>query len=63
MDDAIIVSVICVSILIYNLYKIRNAKDPKDELLKVKQLLDEGLIEQADYEKVKGKLLKRIVAD
>lgn len=63
MDDAIIVSVICITILIYNLYKIKNAKDPKDELLKAKQLLDQGVIEKADYEKIKGKLLKRIVSD
>jgi len=63
MEDAIIVSVICVTILIYNLYKIKNAKDPKDELLKSKQLLDQGLIEKTDYEKIKNKLLKRIVSD
>ncbi len=35
----------------------------KDELLRVKQLLDEGLIEQSDYEKMKNKLLKKIVDD
>lgn len=63
MEDALIVSVICVTILIYNLYKIKNAKDPKDELLKSKQLLDQGLIEKVDYEKIKNKLLKRIVSN
>ncbi len=52
-----------VAVLIYNLYKLKRAKDPKDELLKAKQLLDQGLIEQTDYEKIKSKLLKRIVAD
>ncbi|MHC4242686.1 MAG: hypothetical protein ACYS3N_16190 [Planctomycetota bacterium] len=52
-----------VAVLIYNLYKLKNAKDPKEELLKAKQLLDQGLIEQTDYEKIKSKLLKRIVAD
>ncbi|MHC4111079.1 MAG: hypothetical protein ACYSUY_08385 [Planctomycetota bacterium] len=66
MDDwseAITWIVLIVAVLIYYLYKLKNAKDPKDELLKAKQLLDEGLIEQTDYEKIKSKLLKRIVAD
>ena len=52
-----------ITVLIYNLYKLKNAKDPKEELLKAKQLLDQGLIESTDYEKIKSKLLKRIVAD
>ncbi len=52
-----------VAVLIYNVYKLKNAKDPKEELLKVKQLLDQGLIEKADYDKIKSKLLKRIVDD
>ena len=52
-----------VTVLIYSLYKLKNAKDPKEELLKAKQLLDQGLIESSDYEKIKSKLLKRIVAD
>lgn len=55
--------VLFVTVLIYNVYKLKNAKDPKEELLKAKQLLDQGLIEQPDYEKIKGKLLKRIVSD
>ena len=55
--------VLFITVLIYNLYKLKNAKDPKEELLKAKQLLDQGLIESTDYEKIKGKLLKRIVAD
>ena len=63
MDDAVIVTVICLSILVYNLYKLKQAKDPKDELLKAKQLLDQKLIEPADYEKIKNKLVKRIVSD
>ena len=63
MDDAVIVTVICLSILVYNLYKLKHAKDPKDELLKAKQLLDQKLIEPADYEKIKNKLVKRIVSD
>ena len=63
MEDAIMVVTICVTVLIYNLYKLKHAKDPKDELLKAKQLLDQRLIEQADYEKIKSKLLKRIVSD
>ncbi len=62
-SEAITWIVLIVAVLIYNLYKLKNAKDPKEELLKAKQLLDEGLIEQADYEKIKSKLLKRIVAD
>jgi len=39
---------------------LKTAKDPKDELLKAKRLLDEGVIEQSDYEKIKSKLMKRI---
>ena len=50
-----------VVVLIYYLYKLKHAKDPKDELLKAKQLLDQGLIEPKDYEKIKSKLLKRII--
>ncbi len=52
--------VLIIAVLIYNLYKLKTAKDPKDELLKVKKLLDEGVIEQSDYEKIKSKLMKRI---
>ena len=52
-----------VAVLIYELYKLKNAKDPKDELLKAKQLVDEGLIESGDYEKIKSKLLKKIIND
>lgn len=55
--------VLFVTVPIYNLYKLKNAKDPKAELLKAKQLLDQGLIESDDYEKMKRKLLKRIMAD
>ena len=52
-----------VAVLIYNLYKLKNARDPKEELLKAKQLLDQGLIELDDYEKIKSNLLKRIVSE
>ncbi len=52
-----------VTVLIYNVYKLKNAKDPKEELLKAKQLLDQGLIESGDYEKIKSNLLKRIVSE
>ena len=52
-----------VALLIYNLYKLKNARDPKEELLKAKQLLDQGLIELDDYEKIKSNLLKRIVSE
>ena len=52
-----------VAVLIYNLYKLKNARDPKEELLNAKQLLDQGLIELDDYEKIKGNLLKRIVSE
>ncbi len=62
-SEAITWIVLFVAVLIYNLYKLKHAKDPKEELLKAKQLLDEGPIEQTDYEKIKSKLLKRIVAD
>ena len=52
-----------VAVLTYNLYKLKNARDPKEELLNAKQLLDQGLIELDDYEKIKGNLLKRIVSE
>ncbi len=52
-----------IAILIYNLYKLKRSGDPKDELLKAKKLLDENLITATDYEKIKGKLVKRIVDD
>ena len=49
------------AVLIYNLYKLKYGRDPKEELLKAKQLLDQGLIESDDYEKIKSKLLKKII--
>ena len=52
-----------VTVLIYNLYKLKHGRDPKEELLKAKQLLDEGLIDSKDYEKLKAKLLKKIIDD
>ena len=59
MEEAVwIVLIICA--LIYVLYDLKLSKDPKDELFKAKKLLDEGLIEQGDYEKIKEKLIKRI---
>ena len=57
---ALVWIVLIIAVLIYNLYKLKTAKDPKDELLKAKRLLDEGVIEQSDYEKLKSKLMKRI---
>jgi len=59
MEDLVWI-VLIIAFLIYNLYKLKTAKDPKDELLKAKKLLDEGVIEQSDYEKIKSKLMKRI---
>ena len=61
MDEAVIWIVLIIAILIYSLYNLKMSKDPKDELLKAKKLLDEGLIEQGDYEKIKDKLIKRII--
>ncbi len=52
-----------IAVLIYSLYKLKHANDPKDELLKAKKLLDEGLIAEKDYEIIKNKLLKRIVSE
>ena len=63
MDDAIVWIALFVTVLIFNMYKLHHGKDPKDEMLKAKQLMEEGLIEQADYEKIKSKLLKKIVND
>ncbi len=60
MEDAVWI-VLIIAVLIYSLYNLRMSKDPKDELLKAKKLLDEGLIEQSDYEKIKDKLIKRII--
>ena len=54
-----IVLIVCVTG--FYMYKLKHGRDPKEELLKAKQLLDEGLIEQDDYEKLKVKLLKKIV--
>ncbi len=62
MDDLFWI-VLIVALLIYNLYKLKHGKDPKEELLKAKQLLDEGLIDSRDYEKLKAKLLKKIIDD
>ncbi len=61
--DAAVLIVLFITVLIWGLYNLKNAKDPKEELLKAKQLLDQGLIESSDYEKLKSKLLKRIIAD
>ncbi len=60
-SEAAVWIVLFITVLIYNLYKLKNAKDPKEELLQAKQLLDQGLIESGDYEKIKSKLLKRII--
>ena len=55
MDDLVWITAI-VAILIFNLYKLRHGKDPKDELLKAKQLLDEGLIDSS----LRGTRLRRL---
>jgi hypothetical protein len=60
MEELMWISLI-VCVTIYYMYKLKHGRDPKEELLKAKQLLDEGLIEQSDYEKLKAKLLKKIV--
>lgn len=62
MDDLVWVALI-VAVLIYNLYKVKHGRDPKEDLLKAKQLLDEGLIDSDDYEKLKAKLMKKIIDD
>jgi hypothetical protein len=61
LDDAVVLLAIIIAVLIYNMYRLKTERDPKDELLKAKKLLDEGLIEQGDYEKIKDKLIKRII--
>jgi hypothetical protein len=63
MNEAIVWIVGIVCLTIYSLYKLRHAQDPKDELLKAKQLLDENLISAEDYDKIKTKLVKKIVSD
>ena len=62
MDDMVWI-VLIMALLSYNLYKLKYGRDPKEELLKAKQLLDEGLIDSNDYEKLKAKLLKKIIND
>ena len=52
-----------VALLVYNLYKLRHSADPKDELLKAKKLVEENLISEADYEKIKAKLVRKIISD
>ena len=61
--DSLVWIALFVTVLIYNLYKLKYGRDPKEELLKAKQLLDEGLIDSKDYEKLKAKLLKKIIDD
>jgi len=63
MAEEIVWIVAIVAILVYSLVKLRYSKDPKDELLKAKQLLDEDLIGREDYQKIKDKLVKRIIDD
>jgi hypothetical protein len=63
MDGSITWIALFVTVLIYNMYKLKHGRDPKDELLKAKRLLDEGLIDSQDYEKLKAKLLKKIIDD
>ncbi len=55
--------VLIVSLLIYSLYKLRISRDPMEELLRAKQLLDEAVISQEDYEEIKSRLLKRIKSE
>ena len=61
MEEAVVWIVLIIAVLVYLLYDLKMSKDPKDELLKAKKLLDEGLIEKSDYEKIKDKLIKRII--
>lgn len=61
MAEEIVWIVAIIAILVYSLVKLRYSKDPKDELLKAKRLLDENLISEDDYQKIKNKLVKRIV--
>ena len=60
VGDAAVFIVLIVSILVYNLFKLKAANDPKDELLKLKKLRDEGIISQDDFDTAKVKLLKRL---
>ena len=59
-SEAIVWIVLIVSVLIYNLVKLYKTGDPKEELLKLKKLKDEGIIEDGDFENAKKKLLKKI---
>ena len=62
MSDNQVWVVLIIVFFVYSLLKLYSAKDPKDELLKAKQLLDENLITADDYEKIKDRLIKKIVS-
>ena len=63
MQEEIVWIVAIVALLVYSLVKLKYSKDPKEELLKAKQLLDENLISGDDYQKIKNRLVKKIVDD
>jgi len=62
-SEAAVYITVTISLLIYSLYKLKVSRDPKEELLKAKQLMEEGVISQADYDEIKSKLLTRITSE
>ena len=49
-----------VSVLIFNLKKLKLEITPTEQLLEVKKLKDAGAIDTLEYEKIKSKLIKNV---
>lgn len=60
MNDDMVLIVLIVAVLIYSLKKLSLSKDPKEELLKVKDLYEKEVINENEYNKLKTRLMKRI---
>ena len=60
MNDDMVLIVLIIAVLIYSLKKLSLSKDPKEELLKVKDLYEKEVINENEYNKLKTRLMKRI---
>lgn len=66
MEDWAIVSIAVTGIVllaVYGIVRPKHRTNPKDQLLGAKKLLDDGLIDAKDYEKIKNRLVKRIISE